>query len=100
MEKVGDICAHSTSIVKAFTWRFIASVITTSLVYLMTPVNPVISPLKLAASVGVLDIIIKLIAYYLHERGWIRYSNRLEILVVLYSRARDRILRLFGRKSC
>ena len=94
MEQIGDVCSHSTSVVKAFTWRFIATTITTLLVLLMT------GELHLAAKVGALDIVTKLIAYYLHERGWIKYGSRLEVLVVLYCRARDRILRLFGRKSC
>jgi len=94
VEKVGDICAHSTSVVKAFTWRAIATTITTVLVLWRS------GHVALALEVGILDVITKLIAYYLHERGWIRYSSRLEILVVLYCRARDRVLRLFGRTSC
>ena len=99
MEKavIGDVCSHSTSVVKAFTWRFIATSITTILVFLMTPENAVISPAKLAASVGVLDVITKLIAYYFHERGWIKYGERLEFLVVLYCKLKDGVAKLLDR---
>ncbi len=99
MEKIGNVCSHSTSVVKAFTWRFIATSITTVLVFIMTPENAVISPMKLAASVGVLDVITKLIAYYFHERGWLKYGHRLEFLTVFYCKTRDRIAKLFGRRK-
>ncbi len=94
MEKVGNICAHSTSVVKAFTWRAIATTTTTVIVLWRS------GHVALAVEVGIIDVISKLILYYLHERGWIKYGSRLEILVVTYCRARDRILRFFGRKSC
>ncbi len=91
MEKVGDVCAHSTSVVKAFTWRAIATTTTTIIVLWRS------GHVALAVEVGIVDVISKLILYYLHERGWIKYGSRLEILVVLYCRARDKILRLLGR---
>ncbi len=94
MEKVGDVCAHSTSGVKAFTWRAIATPTTTVLVLWRS------GHVALAVDLGIIEVIRKLILYYLHDRGWIKYGSRLEILVVTYCRARDRILRLFGRKSC
>jgi len=89
MEKIGDVCSHSTSVIKAFTWRFIATSITTLLVLLIS------GELHLAAKVGVLDIITKLIAYYLHERGWLKYGHRLEFLTVAYCKVREK---LTGRK--
>ena len=90
MEKVGDVCAHSTSIVKAFTWRFIATSITTILVLIVS------GELHMAAKVGVADVVTKLIAYYLHERGWLKYGDRLQILTVLYCGLSDRIGKLFS----
>lgn len=85
------VCSHSTSVVKAFTWRFIATSITTALVLIVS------GQLVMAAKVGVADVITKLIAYYLHERGWIKYASRLEILTVWYCSVKDRISKLFGR---
>jgi uncharacterized membrane protein len=90
-EQMEAVCTHSTSVVKAFTWRFIATTITTLLVLWRS------GHVALALEVGILDVITKLIAYYLHERGWIKYASRLEILAVLYCKGRDRILKLFGR---
>lgn len=52
------------SIVKAISWRIIATLTTMTIVFLFT------GELSLAAGVGVLDVISKLIFYYVHERGW------------------------------
>jgi len=62
------VAAKSTSAIKAFTWRAIATTITTILVLVVT------GELHLAAKVGVADIITKLIAYYLHERAWLKLA--------------------------
>ncbi|MBU2542660.1 DUF2061 domain-containing protein [Patescibacteria group bacterium] len=55
---------HKRSLAKATTWRIIASVTTMSLVYLFT------GELELTATVGVFDITLKMLFYYLHERAW------------------------------
>lgn len=52
------------AIAKALTWRVIAVTVTTSLAYAMT------GHLEFAATLGVMDTGIKLIAYYGHERVW------------------------------
>jgi uncharacterized membrane protein len=52
------------SIVKTFTWRFVATIITVFLVYLVT------KEISLSIGVGILDLIYKLLFYYLHERTW------------------------------
>ena len=91
MEKIGDVCSHSTSVVKAFTWRFIATTITTLLVLLIS------GEIDTAIEVGVLDVITKLIAYYLHERGWIKYGHRLEVLVLLYEKLSDNSALLYDK---
>lgn len=56
------------TIVKAITWRATATFITTALVYVFT------GKLALAAQVGVLEMLLKILAYYLHERAWGRVS--------------------------
>ncbi len=55
---------HQRSLVKALTWRVIASLTTMVLVYIFT------KEWKLSLGIGVLDVSIKLLFYYLHERGW------------------------------
>lgn len=54
------------SIAKGITWRVIASVTTVALVYLFT------GDLVLTLEIGALDVSLKLLFYYLHERAWIR----------------------------
>jgi len=56
------------TIVKAVTWRATATLITAGLVYAFT------GRLGLAAQVGVLEMLLKILAYYLHERMWGRVS--------------------------
>ena len=55
---------HARSIVKTVSWRVVATATTTSLVYLFT------GRLALALEVGLLEVILKLLFYYLHERTW------------------------------
>ena len=54
------------SIVKALSWRFIATFITSLVVFVLT------DELAFAAKIGLLDTSIKLGAYFLHERMWLR----------------------------
>lgn len=63
----GDIAVRDhqwRSIFKTISWRVIATLTTTSLVYFFT------GQLHLAVEVGLLEVSLKLIFYYLHERGW------------------------------
>lgn len=52
------------SITKAISWRLIASLATFLLVYLVT------GQLKLSLGIGILDIFLKMILYFFHERVW------------------------------
>jgi adenylylsulfate kinase len=54
------------SITKAITWRILATVTTMALVFLFT------GEWVLTVGVGLLDMLIKLLAYYVHERAWLR----------------------------
>lgn len=56
--------SHKRSILKGITWRLIASATTMVVVYFMT------GNLALVASVGFVDIVAKILFYYLHERSW------------------------------
>ncbi len=55
---------HRRSIVKAITFRIVATLATIIIVYLVT------GNLKLSGLLGGLDLISKFILYYLHERIW------------------------------
>lgn len=55
---------HKRSIVKAITWRIVAVIITTTVVYLFT------KEAVLSISIGSVDTLIKLFGYYFHERMW------------------------------
>jgi adenylylsulfate kinase len=52
------------SVIKAISWRIFATLVTMGIVYALT------REIKLAASVGAIDILLKITLYYLHERAW------------------------------
>ncbi len=58
--------SRKRSIVKTITWRFIATVVTFTIVYLFT------KELVLSVGIGLVDVVVKTIAYYSHERVWDR----------------------------
>lgn len=63
----GDVAVRDhqwRSIFKTISWRVIATGTTTSLIYLFT------GKLHLAMEIGLLGVVLKLLFYYLHERGW------------------------------
>ena len=55
---------NSRSFVKALSWRVIATTITISIAYLFT------GEVAVALEIGGLDMVLKLIAYFFHERIW------------------------------
>ncbi|NIA06269.1 MAG: DUF2061 domain-containing protein [Actinobacteria bacterium] len=57
---------RSRSIAKALTWRVTALGITMTVVWIAS------GSMELAASVGLADTVIKLGAYYGHERFWLK----------------------------
>jgi uncharacterized membrane protein len=63
---------HWRSIVKAVSWRLGGLLMTTGVVWVIT------GSAGLAASVGALDTAVKLGAFYVHERAWlkIRFGRR------------------------
>ena len=56
--------SHYRSIVKTLTWRVLATAITFSVAWIL------LGKLGKAAEIGILDTLIKLGAYYSHERAW------------------------------
>lgn len=57
---------RTRSIVKTLSWRFIATLITSLVAFVLT------SEIAFAAKIGLLDTSIKLVAYFVHERMWLR----------------------------
>lgn len=69
------------SIIKAITWRAVATLITILVVFIFT------RRLKLSLEVGLVGLILKMVFYYLHERvwgkiGWGRTKHPLEDIPV------------------
>lgn len=60
--------SHARTIAKAFSWRAIATLVTFVVAWTIT------GHFTFAAEIGLADTIIKLGAYYLHERTWMRVS--------------------------
>lgn len=52
------------SIIKAVSWRFLATLTTFTLVWLFT------GKLDTALAIGGLEVILKMLIYFIHERGW------------------------------
>ena len=52
------------SVLKAVSWRIIATLTTALLVYAFT------GELGIAVTVGMLEAVTKIVLYYFHERGW------------------------------
>jgi uncharacterized membrane protein len=58
--------SHARSIAKALSWRFLATIITFSVAWLIT------GALAGAVAIGLADTMVKLGIYYAHERAWDR----------------------------
>ncbi len=56
--------SHKRSIIKAITWRVIASLIIFVIAYLFT------KEVVLSVGIGISDTIVKIVTYYFHERMW------------------------------
>ena len=56
--------SHLRSLLKAISWRLIATATTAAIAYFVT------GEIGVAVAIGGMEFFLKLIAYYLHERGW------------------------------
>lgn len=61
--------AHKRHILKTITWRIIGTVDTMILSWIIT------GNWKWGVAIGGVELITKMVLYYLHERAWYRYSN-------------------------
>ena len=53
------------SILKAFSWRIIATCTTSVIAYIVT------GQIKVALVIGGAEFVVKIVAYYIHERVWL-----------------------------
>lgn len=60
--------SHLRSIAKAMTWRAGGTVVTFVVAWILT------RKFELAAQIGILDTIVKIGAFYAHERVWNRFQ--------------------------
>lgn len=60
--------SHFRSVIKAVTWRTGGTVVTFAVAWVMT------RRFDLAAQIGLLDTAVKLAAFYIHERMWMKIS--------------------------
>ena len=60
--------SHARSVAKAISWRVIATLTTMATVYFIS------GEVVLALEVGAVEVVAKLLLYYLHERAWISMS--------------------------
>lgn len=58
--------SHRRSLVKALSWRLLATFITTGIVFALTGKG------EFAATIGVADTVVKFFIYFAHERLWNR----------------------------
>jgi len=66
---LGDrVESHIRSIAKAITWRAGGTIVTFTVAWILT------KELELAARIGILDTIVKIGAFYSHERIWNRLN--------------------------
>jgi uncharacterized membrane protein len=56
--------SHLRSVVKAMSWRVIATCTTAAIAYVVT------GRMGIALTIGGMELFIKIFAYYLHERLW------------------------------
>lgn len=59
---------HSRSLAKAISYRFFGSLSTAGLVYFFT------GSAKVSVGAGILDSLVKIVLFFLHERVWQRIS--------------------------
>jgi uncharacterized membrane protein len=60
-----DKDAHSRSVAKAVTWRLTGSIDTFILSLLIT------GSIKIAGSISLVEMVTKILLFYLHERAWV-----------------------------
>lgn len=61
--------SYKRHILKTITWRIVGTIDTMILSWIIT------GSWKLGLTIGGVEVITKMVLYYLHERAWYRFSN-------------------------
>jgi len=56
---------HLRSVSKGISWRILATITTVSIVFLIT------GKIDTALEIGVIEVVAKIVLYYVHERVWL-----------------------------
>ena len=56
--------SHLRSVLKAFSWRIVATCTTVAIAYVVT------GNMNMAVTIGGTEFVLKIVFYYLHERAW------------------------------
>ncbi len=56
--------SHLRSVLKGLTWRAIATTTTVTIAYFVTGM------VSLALEIGAIEVVAKILVYYVHERAW------------------------------
>lgn len=57
---------HYRSLLKSLSWRIISVIFTTLISWIIT------KSFKIALSIGIVDVMVKIFLFYFHERLWLR----------------------------
>ncbi|MDG1427932.1 MAG: DUF2061 domain-containing protein [Crocinitomicaceae bacterium] len=68
--KIKQLNDTKVSLLKTFTWRCLGTLDTMLISYLLT------GKLDIALSIGGIEVVTKMLLYYLHERAWIKLLKR------------------------
>ncbi|MGS2764303.1 DUF2061 domain-containing protein [Sinomicrobium sp. M5D2P9] len=61
--------SHRVSVLKAVSWRLVGTIDTMIISYILT------GDIKIALGIGSIEVVSKMILYYLHERAWLRITK-------------------------
>lgn len=64
--------SHARSVFKAFTWRIVATTTTAAIALFVT------GEIGTALAIGGIEFLVKLLVYYLHERTWHLFPERID----------------------
>ncbi len=66
------IGSHKVSVFKAISWRILGTIDTIIISYLLT------GSITTAISIGGVEVVSKMVLYYLHERAWVKITKEKE----------------------
>lgn len=62
--------SHKVSVLKAVSWRIVGTIDTMIISYILT------GDIKVALGIGSIEVVSKMVLYYLHERAWLKITKK------------------------